>query len=115
VLRDTVSGLGLVAFLTSVLLADSEYRHELEANSQAFKGGLLGLFFIAVGMSVDLGLLAERPSAPIGVTVGLILVKIATGYTAVCPWRLSAPISRGAWRSSSRKVASSLYCCYRPG
>src|SRR5258708_3050324 len=48
----------LGAFLGGVLLADSEYRHQLELDIEPFKGLLLGLFFIAVGMSVDLGLFA---------------------------------------------------------
>ena len=47
--------MALGAFLAGVLLADSEYRHELEADIEPFKGLLLGLFFIAVGMSVNLG------------------------------------------------------------
>ncbi len=55
--------MALGAFLAGVLLADSEYRHELEADIEPFKGLLLGLFFIAVGMSVNVGLLAERPAA----------------------------------------------------
>ena len=46
--------MGLGAFLAGVLLADSEFRHELEAQIEPFKGLLLGLFFIAVGMSIDL-------------------------------------------------------------
>jgi glutathione-regulated potassium-efflux system protein KefB len=53
--------MALGAFLAGVLLADSEYRHELEADIEPFKGLLLGLFFIAVGMSVNLGLIAARP------------------------------------------------------
>ena len=49
--------MSLGAFLAGVLLADSEYRHELEADIEPFKGLLLGLFFISVGMSADLGLI----------------------------------------------------------
>ena len=49
--------MALGAFIAGVLLADSEYRHELEADLEPFKGLLLGLFFIAVGMTVNLGLL----------------------------------------------------------
>ncbi|MGB1557096.1 MAG: cation:proton antiporter, partial [Oceanococcaceae bacterium] len=52
---------GLGAFLAGVLLAESEYRHELEGNINPFKGLLLGLFFIGVGMSADLGLVREAP------------------------------------------------------
>lgn len=51
----------LGTFLAGVVLADSQYRHELEANIEPFKGLLLGLFFIAVGASIDLQLVAEKP------------------------------------------------------
>lgn len=67
----------LGAFLAGVLLADSEYRHELEANIEPFKGLLLGLFFVAVGMSADLGLVASRPLAVLGVVAGLVAIKLA--------------------------------------
>ena len=52
----------LGAFLAGVLLADSEFRHELEADLEPFKGLLLGLFFIAVGMSANLGCCARSRS-----------------------------------------------------
>lgn len=65
----------LGAFLAGVLLADSEYRHELEANIEPFKGLLLGLFFVAVGMSADLGLVAARPLPVLGIVAGLVAVK----------------------------------------
>ena len=55
--------MALGAFLAGVLLADSEYRHELEADIEPFKGLLLGLFFISVGMSVALELLARAAAA----------------------------------------------------
>jgi glutathione-regulated potassium-efflux system ancillary protein KefC/glutathione-regulated potassium-efflux system protein KefB len=70
----------LGAFLAGVLLADSEYRHEVEASIEPFKGLLLGLFFIAVGMGVNVGLLLERPAAVIGTTVALMAVKAAILY-----------------------------------
>ena len=63
--------MGLGAFLAGVLLASSEYRHALENDILPFKGLLLGLFFIAVGMSMQLGLLV---TAPLQVVVGLLLV-----------------------------------------
>lgn len=65
----------LGAFVAGVLLADSGYRHELQANVDPFKDLLLGLFFIAVGMSINLGLLASRPGYLILLTVGLALTK----------------------------------------
>ncbi|TMH48855.1 MAG: glutathione-regulated potassium-efflux system protein KefB, partial [Betaproteobacteria bacterium] len=67
----------LGAFLAGVLLADSEFRHELEADIEPFKGLLLGLFFIAVGMSANLGLVWERPLAVLGLVLGLMLAKFA--------------------------------------
>ena len=67
--------MGLGAFIAGMLLADSEYRHELESDIEPFKGLLLGLFFIAVGMSVDLSLIASRPIDVFGYTVLLIVTK----------------------------------------
>ena len=65
----------LGAFLAGVLLADSEYRHELESNIEPFKGLLLGLFFISVGMSMRIDLLLQSPLLVLGLTFGLLLVK----------------------------------------
>lgn len=69
--------MGLGAFLAGVLLADSEFRHELEAQIQPFEGLLLGLFFMAVGMSIDLQRVAAEPmTIALGVLV-LMTVKFA--------------------------------------
>ncbi|MDE2792115.1 MAG: monovalent cation:proton antiporter-2 (CPA2) family protein [Paracoccaceae bacterium] len=68
--------MALGAFLAGVLLADSEYRHELEADIEPFKGLLLGLFFMAVGMTVNIRLVIETPLAVLGLTVGLMSVKM---------------------------------------
>lgn len=68
--------MALGAFLAGVLLAESEYRHALEADIEPFKGILLGLFFIAVGMSVNIGLMLAHPVMIIGLALGLMLVKI---------------------------------------
>jgi glutathione-regulated potassium-efflux system ancillary protein KefC/glutathione-regulated potassium-efflux system protein KefB len=67
--------MALGAFLAGVLLADSLYRHELEATIEPFKGLLLGLFFIAVGMGVDLGLIRDNPGVVFGLVAGLLVVK----------------------------------------
>jgi monovalent cation:proton antiporter-2 (CPA2) family protein len=67
--------MGLGAFIAGVLLADSEYRHELEADLEPFKGLLLGLLFIAVGMSVNLGLVVTEPLRIVATTAGLMLIK----------------------------------------
>jgi glutathione-regulated potassium-efflux system ancillary protein KefC/glutathione-regulated potassium-efflux system protein KefB len=70
----------LGAFLAGVLLADSEFRHELEADIEPFKGLLLGLFFMAVGMSANLALVWNRPLAVFGLAAGLALAKFALMY-----------------------------------
>ncbi len=67
--------MGLGAFLAGVLLADSEYRHELEANIDPFKGILLGLFFMAIGMSANLHLLITEPVMIVGAVVVVVVVK----------------------------------------
>lgn len=65
----------LGTFLAGVVLANSEYRHELETDIEPFKGLLLGLFFIAVGASIDFNLIASNPSQVLGLVALLILVK----------------------------------------
>ncbi len=69
--------MGLGAFLAGVLLADSEFRHEIESQIEPFKGLLLGLFFMAVGMSIDLPLIAAEPGTIVLGTVALLAVKSA--------------------------------------
>ncbi|MBA1242377.1 monovalent cation:proton antiporter-2 (CPA2) family protein [Pseudomonas japonica] len=68
--------MALGAFLAGLLLADSEYRHELEAQIEPFKGLLLGLFFISVGMGANLGLLLAEPVTVIGLTLLLLGLKL---------------------------------------
>lgn len=68
----------LGAFLAGVLLADSEFRHELEADLEPFKGLLLGLFFVTVGMSANLGLLVSEPLQLLGLTLGFMTIKLLT-------------------------------------
>jgi monovalent cation:proton antiporter-2 (CPA2) family protein len=65
----------LGTFLAGVVLANSEYRHELETDIEPFKGLLLGLFFIAVGASIDFNLVASKPSLVLGLVGLLIAVK----------------------------------------
>jgi glutathione-regulated potassium-efflux system ancillary protein KefC/glutathione-regulated potassium-efflux system protein KefB len=71
---------GLGGFLAGVLVADSEYRHQLEADIAPFKNLLLGLFFIAVGMSTDLGLLLREPLLLLGLAAGLLAIKVLALY-----------------------------------
>jgi glutathione-regulated potassium-efflux system ancillary protein KefC/glutathione-regulated potassium-efflux system protein KefB len=80
--------MGLGGFLAGMLVADSEYRHQLETDIAPFKGLLLGLFFIAVGMSADLGLLATEPGTILAITVGLIAVKAAVIFPLALTFRI---------------------------
>jgi glutathione-regulated potassium-efflux system protein KefB len=81
----------LGAFIAGVMLADSPYRHELEADVEPFRSILLGLFFLAVGMMLDLHAIAERPFFVVGMALALIAIKAAfiTGL---------AMAARMAWR-----------------
>ena len=72
--------MALGAFLAGVLLAESEYRRELETDIEPFKGLLLGLFFIAVGMSIDFGVLLAQPGLMALVVVGFLLFKFVVIY-----------------------------------
>ncbi len=74
--------MALGAFLAGVVLAGSEYRHALESDVEPFKGLLMGLFFIAVGMSIDFGLLAQHPLFVVGLVLGLTCLKGA-GLAAI--------------------------------
>lgn len=84
----------LGAFIAGVLLADSEYRHDLEASIEPFKGLLLGLFFIAVGMSADLRLLAAEPFTLLAATAVLVGVKAAVIFAVSRGDRLAAADAR---------------------
>jgi monovalent cation:proton antiporter-2 (CPA2) family protein len=64
------------SFLAGVLLAESEYRLELEVDISPFKGLLLGLFFMAVGMSIDLSLLIKQPALIFGLALAVVLIKV---------------------------------------
>lgn len=65
----------LGAFIAGVMLADSPYRHELEADVEPFRSILLGLFFLAVGMVLDLSVVASQPLLVIGLATGLVVIK----------------------------------------
>lgn len=90
----------LGAFLAGMLLADSEYRHELEADIEPFKSLLLGLFFIAIGMSVNLGLLLDAPGTVAAIVLGLLTLKFALLYAIAR--------SVGTSPSSARKLGLAL-------
>ena len=95
--------MALGAFIAGVVLAKSEYRHALEADLEPFKGLLLGLFFIAIGMSINLGLLVARPVAVLVLTGGLLLLKLLALRTIAGPlgvatsqrWLLAALLAPG--------------------
>ena len=72
--------MALGAFLAGVLLATSEYRRELETDIEPFKGLLLGLFFIAVGMSIDFGVLRDSPGLMAAILLGFLGLKIVVIY-----------------------------------
>ena len=72
--------MALGAFLAGVLLAESEYRRELETDIEPFKGLLLGLFFIAVGMCIDFGVLMRSPGVMALIVVGFLACKAAVIY-----------------------------------
>lgn len=65
----------LGAFIAGVVLAESEYRHELETNIEPFKGLLMGLFFIAVGASINFQIIAANPGLVFGSVIGLVVLK----------------------------------------
>ena len=93
----------LGAFLAGVLLADSEFKHEIEARVAPFEGLLLGLFFMSVGLSANLGLLSGQPLYIIALVAGLMAIKAGVMYTVarlfkmdhVQSLRLAAAISQG--------------------
>jgi glutathione-regulated potassium-efflux system ancillary protein KefC len=95
--------MALGAFLAGVLLASSEYRHALETDIEPFKGLLLGLFFISVGMSIDFGLLVSRPWSVAVLVAGFLAVKLATlwlvariiGTTRRQRWLFAVLLSQG--------------------
>ncbi len=77
VMQSVGMSMGMGAFLAGIILANSHYRHQLEADIEPFKGLLLGLFFIAVGMTLDLALLLHAPLLILGLALGLMALKTA--------------------------------------
>ena len=81
----------LGTFIGGVVLADSEYRHELESDLEPFKGLLLGLFFITVGAGIDFSLFAADPALITGLVIGLMTLKMALIYGLGTLWKVSVP------------------------
>jgi monovalent cation:H+ antiporter-2, CPA2 family len=90
----------LGTFVAGVVLANSEYRHELESDIEPFKGLLLGLFFLGVGTAIDFGHIARNPGTVFGAAAGLLLLKGGVIF-ALARWR-------GASRGPSLIFASAL-------
>lgn len=82
-MQATGLSMGLGAFIAGMLVADSEYRHQLETDVMPFKGLLLGLFFIAVGMSTNVGLLLTSPVLIVGLTLALVAIKVVAFFPVV--------------------------------
>jgi glutathione-regulated potassium-efflux system ancillary protein KefC len=105
--------MALGAFLAGVLLAESEYRRELETDIEPFKGLLLGLFFIAVGMSINFGVLIASPWIMAALVIGFMAIKLVVIYTLAKAMGIAyqeRPCSRSCWR----RAASSPSWCSRP-
>ena len=73
--------MALGAFLAGLMLAESHYRHQIEADILPFRGILLGLFFMTVGMGIDFGLLWNKLEIIIGLTLSLMIIKASVVYT----------------------------------
>ena len=93
--------LAMGAFLAGVFLADSEYRHQIEADIQPFRGLLLGLFFMGIGMGIDLDLLLDLAPMVVGMAAGIMLFK---GSLIV----LFSRLFRLPWKDS---LHSGVYLC----
>jgi monovalent cation:proton antiporter-2 (CPA2) family protein len=92
--------MSLGAFMAGVLLTDSEYRHELQADIEPFEGLLLGVFFMSVGMAANLGLLAATPGFIVASVAGLLVIKAAIAFVLA---RLA-----GADASNATRFAAAL-------
>jgi glutathione-regulated potassium-efflux system ancillary protein KefC len=80
--------MALGAFLSGVLLAESEYRHELESNIEPFKALLLGLFFLSVGMNIDFGLALARPGVTVAAVAAMLALKLVLLFALARLWKL---------------------------
>lgn len=96
-LEEAGLSMAMGAFLAGVLLASSEYRHALESDIEPFKGLLLGLFFIGVGMSIDFGTLINAPALVLTLTFGFILIKMLVIRMIGKP--LNVPAEQRAWQT----------------
>ncbi len=81
--------MALGAFVAGVLLATSEYRHAIEMDIEPFKGILLGLFFVTVGMAVDLTTIAHQPGTVAGIVASLLLIKLVVHFALARAFNIS--------------------------
>ena len=95
--------MALGAFLAGLMLAESHYRHQIEADIMPFRGILLGLFFMTVGMGIDFGLLAENIITIVLLTIGLMVIKAAIvfGLTKLIGAKTDMAIQTGVLLSQS--------------
>ncbi|MEX5382220.1 glutathione-regulated potassium-efflux system protein KefC [Cronobacter muytjensii] len=94
-LEEAGLSMAMGAFLAGVLLASSEYRHALESDIEPFKGLLLGLFFIGVGMSIDFGTLVAHPLRVLTLLFGFLIIKTVTLWLVAKP--LKVPGRQRRW------------------
>jgi CPA2 family monovalent cation:H+ antiporter-2/glutathione-regulated potassium-efflux system protein KefB len=101
----------LGAFVAGVMLADTPYRHEIEADVEPFRSILLGLFFLAVGMMLDLHAIAERPLFVVGMAIALIVTKtvIIGGIGLVFRMRWRAALALGLLLSQGGEFGFVLF------
>ncbi len=85
--------MGLGAFLAGILLAETEYRREIEVTIDPFRGLLLGLFFVSIGASLDLSQIAAAPLLELGLAAGIIAVKFCINWIAA--WIARLPLRAG--------------------
>lgn len=103
--------MALGAFIAGLLVAETEYKHQVEADIMPYKGILLGLFFMVVGMSVDFAMLVERPIAVFGLALALMLGKAAI-IVALCRifrFSLGASMHAGLLLSQGGEFAFILF------
>jgi CPA2 family monovalent cation:H+ antiporter-2 len=88
-----VSGLSMAlgAFLAGLILAETEYRREIEVTIEPFKGLLLGVFFFSVGMTLNVEKILAQPVALLGALIALLLIKAAVIYPTVRAFRIARP------------------------
>lgn len=85
--------MGLGAFIAGLLLAETEFRRQIEVTAEPFKGLLLGLFFVSIGAGLDIGLIMRDPASLVLLAVGLLAVKAALAFVLSLVFRLTVPVA----------------------